>query len=192
MRPFALPLLLSAFGTAPAVALPAAPAPILTTPEAHDTLSYAQPQIARVTHVDLDLKVDFMTRTVAGTAALDILARPGAKRIVLDDNKLIIARITDAASRPLKYSVGAYDDYKGAPLTVEIGAARRIIVPIARAPRRARSAGCRHRSPRARRSPISTARANRSTIAAGSRRRTVRASAKAGQPASPYRRIWSR
>jgi aminopeptidase N len=134
MRPFALPLLLSAFGTAPAVALPAAPAPILTTPEAHDTLSYAQPQIARVTHVDLDLKVDFMTRTVAGTAALDILARPGAKRIVLDDNKLIIARITDAASRPLKYSVGAYDDYKGAPLTVEIGAARRIIVTYRSSP----------------------------------------------------------
>jgi leukotriene-A4 hydrolase len=128
MRRFALPLLLTAFGTAPAVALPAAPAPILVTPEAHDALSYARPQIARVTHVDLDLKIDFATKTVAGTAALNILARPGAKRIVLDDNKLIIARITDAAGRPLKYSVGAYDDYKGAPLMVEIGAARRIVV----------------------------------------------------------------
>ena len=134
MRPFALPLLLTTFSAAPAIALPAAPAPILTTPEAYDILSYAQPQIARVTHVDLDLKVDFATKTVAGTAALNILAKPGAKRIVLDDNKLVIARITDAAGRPLKYSVGAYDDYKGAPLTVEIGAARRIVVTYRSSP----------------------------------------------------------
>jgi len=126
--------LAGALTTAPAIARPDAPSPILTMPEAHDALSYAKPQVARVTHVDLDLKVDFAARTVAGTAALDILARPGAKEIVLDDNKLVIAKITDAAGHTLKYRVGTYDDYKGAPLTVEIGHARRIVVTYRSSP----------------------------------------------------------
>lgn len=112
----------------PILARPDAPSPILATPEAGDSLSYARPQTARVTHVDLDLTTDFTTRTMRGTAALDIVAKSGASQIVLDDNKLVISKITDAAGRPLKYSVGAHDEYKGAPLTVEIGAARRIIV----------------------------------------------------------------
>ena len=120
--------LTGALAAAPAAARPDAPSPILTTPEAHDALSYADPKVARVTHVDLDLKVDFATRTVGGTATLDILARPNAKQIILDDNKLDIAKITDAAGHPLKYKIGGYDDYKGAPLTVEVGAARRIVV----------------------------------------------------------------
>jgi aminopeptidase N len=119
---------------APALAHPDAPAPILTTPEAHDALSYAKPRIARVTHVDLDLTADFAAHVMRGTAALDILAKPGAKEIVLDDNKLVIAKITDAAGHPLKWSVGANDDYKGAPLTVQIGNARRIIVTYRSSP----------------------------------------------------------
>jgi len=119
---------------APAFARPDAPSPILTTPEAHDALSYAKPQIARVTHVDLDLTADFTTHIMRGTATLDILARPDAKEIVLDDNHLVIAKITDAAGHPLKYTVGAYDDYKGAPLTVQIGAARRIVVTYRSSP----------------------------------------------------------
>lgn len=113
---------------APAVAAPDAPSPILTTPEARDVLTYAQPEVARVVHVDLDLAVDFKTHVVSGTAALDILARPGARTIVLDDKGLQIARITDAKGRALKWLVGADDEEKGAPLTVEIGDARRIVV----------------------------------------------------------------
>ena len=109
-------------------AAPDAPSPILTTPEAKDVLSYAVPQVARVTHVDLDLTADFTTHVMRGNATLDILAKPDAREIVLDDNKLVIAGITDAAGKPLKWSVGAHDEYKGAPLTVEIGNARRIVV----------------------------------------------------------------
>ncbi len=109
-------------------AAPDTPSPILTSPEAKDVLSYAVPQVARVTHVDLDLTADFTTHVMRGKATLDILAKPDAREIVLDDNKLVIAGITDAAGKPLKWSVGAHDEYKGAPLTVEIGNARRIVV----------------------------------------------------------------
>jgi len=133
MRLFALALT-GTILAAPALARPDTPAPILTTPEAHDALSYAKPQVARVIHVDLDLTADFAAHVMRGTAALDILAKPDAKEIVLDDNGLVISKITDAAGHPLKYAVGAKDDYKGAPLTVQIGAARRIVVTYRSSP----------------------------------------------------------
>jgi len=120
--------LLALILAAPAFASPDTPSPILTSPEAKDVLTHAQPEIARVTHVDLDLTADFATHEMRGTATLTILARPDAREIVLDDKKLAIARITDTAGHPLKWSVGPADDYKGAPLTVEIGKARRIVI----------------------------------------------------------------
>lgn len=127
-------LLASALLAAPALAAPDAPSPILTTPDARDVLTYARPEIARVTHVDLDLVADFASRTMRGTATLDILARPDAREIVLDDKGLVIARITDGAGKPLKWAVGAEDPYKGAPLTVAIGKARRIVITYSSRP----------------------------------------------------------
>ncbi|MGI4878878.1 MAG: M1 family metallopeptidase [Janthinobacterium lividum] len=111
-----------------AVAAPDAPSPILTTPEAKDVLTYARPEIARVTHVDLDLTVDFASHVIHGTAALDILAAAGAKEVILDDKNLAIASITDAAGHKLAWSVGPSDPEKGAPLTVQLGAGRRIVI----------------------------------------------------------------
>ena len=136
-HPFVTPvsLLASALVASAANAGPDAPSPILTSPDAKDVLSYARPEIARVTHVDLDLTADFKAHVVRGTATLDILARPGAREIVLDDKDLVITRITDARGRALKWSVGASDDYKGAPLTIEIGAARRIVISYRSDPR---------------------------------------------------------
>lgn len=127
-------LLASALLAAPAMAAPDAPSPILTTPDARDVLTYARPEIARVTHVDLDLVADFASRTMRGTATLDILARPEAREIVLDDKGLVIARITDGAGKPLKWTVGAEDPYKGAPLTIAIGKARRIVITYSSRP----------------------------------------------------------
>jgi aminopeptidase N len=136
MRPSLAALaLISLASIAPAAdAAPDAPSPILTSPDAKDVLSYAQPEVARVTHIDLNLTADFDTHVMRGTAALDILAAPAARRIVLDDKDLVISRITDARGRPLKWSVGASDEYKGAPLTVEIGTARRIVITYRSAP----------------------------------------------------------
>ncbi|HYN45302.1 MAG TPA: aminopeptidase, partial [Allosphingosinicella sp.] len=71
-------------------------APILTGPEAHDASSFARPEIARVTHVALDLDADFEARRMAGTATLDIVAAPGAEEIILDSRGLEIERITDS------------------------------------------------------------------------------------------------
>jgi leukotriene-A4 hydrolase len=119
---------------APALAAPDRPSPVLLSPDARDVLSYARPEVARVTHLDLDLAVEFATHTVRGTAALDILARPDAREIVLDDKGLAIRGIADDRGRPLTWTVGADDPEKGAPLTVAIGTARRIVITYASRP----------------------------------------------------------
>lgn len=123
-----LPALLILAAAAPLHAAPAAVAPILTTPDAVDSETYARPQVARVTHVALDLVADFERKEMRGTATLDILAMRNAREIILDDKGLVIDSITDERGRPLRWTVGASDENKGAPLTVQIGTARRIVV----------------------------------------------------------------
>jgi aminopeptidase N len=109
------------------IAAPApAPAPILDAPDAVDAHSHARPHEARVTHVALDLKADFVANRMEGSATLDVEAAPGAKEIVLDDKGLEIGSVTNDAGRPLAYTVGASDPLLGAPLTVRLGGARRI------------------------------------------------------------------
>jgi aminopeptidase N len=109
-------------------------APILTSAEARDEFTFARPEIARVTHVALDLDLDFARKAVAGTATLDIAAQPGAGEIVLDSNGLQIARITAPDGTPLPFQVGERVEGKGEPVTVEIGTTRSIIVHYTAAP----------------------------------------------------------
>ena len=141
MRRLATPLALLLASTActtmetapvsPATATPEAMvSPILTTPEARDSETHAQPQIARVTHVALDLDLDFAAKRVGGTAELDVLAAPGAKEIVLDSKGLEITGITDGAGRKLAYEIGesVEEGGKGAPLTVTLDGATKLRV----------------------------------------------------------------
>ena len=109
-------------------------APILDAPDAVDIHSYARPLEARVTHLDLDLAVDFDAKRVGGTATLDIQAKPGAQEIVLDDKGLEIEAITDEAGQPLPYKVGAVDDNLGAPLAIRMGDKRKIVIRYKSAP----------------------------------------------------------
>ena len=108
-------------GQSPGQASEAPVAPILATPDAVDTHSFARPLEARVTHVALDLTVDFDARRISGTAKLDIDREPDAKEIVLDNNGLEIASITDGSKHPLPFKVGAKDPNLGSPLTIGLG-----------------------------------------------------------------------
>jgi len=117
-----------------AAAAPAPLAPILTTPDAHDAHSFARPEIARVTHVALDLDADFEAHLMTGTATLDIQAARGAGEIILDSEGLEIQSITDARHRPLRWVLGQSESVHGRPLVVQIGAARRIVIRYRSAP----------------------------------------------------------
>ena len=120
----------------PAPAAGAAPvAPVLATADARDPHSYARPLEARVTHVDLDLALDFAAKRIGGTAILDIDRQPGATEIVLDSKGLEIASVRDGAGQPLPYALGASDPSKGAPLTISLRpATRRIAIDYRSAP----------------------------------------------------------
>jgi hypothetical protein len=104
--------------------------PILTGADALDTMTYAQPQEARVTHVALDLALDFDAKRVGGTANLRVLADPGEDELVLDSNGLQISRITDGSGRELSYEIGEMveEGGKGAPLTIQLGGARNVSI----------------------------------------------------------------
>ncbi|CAN5545601.1 M1 family metallopeptidase [soil metagenome] len=138
-----LALLLS--GVAASAVMAATPAvqppipAILKTPEARDIHSYAQPLVARVTHIDLDLTADFAGQKMTGTAALDVAAAPGAKHVVLDSKGLLIKRVTDAKGAALPFTLGKADPILGAPLTVTLpqgngNGARRIVIHYDSAP----------------------------------------------------------
>ena len=113
----------------------AAVAPILTGPDAVDHHSYARPLEARVTHVALDLTVDFDSKRIGGTAMLDLQRRAEAKQIVLDDAGLEIDRVTDGSKKPLQWQVGTKDPILGSPLTVALQPeTNRIIIDYKSAP----------------------------------------------------------
>lgn len=102
--------------------------PILTTDDAKDPYSYAQPEVARVTHVALDLALDFEAKNVGGKATLDILAEDGAETVVLDTMGLKITSVTDNAGIDLPFEVGETKEGMGAPLTVTMGTKRQVVI----------------------------------------------------------------
>ena len=108
--------------SAPPTAGDAMVAPVLTSADAVDRLTYARPQEARVMHVALDLALDFARKRVGGTAELEVLARPGAEEVVIDTNGLEISSVTDGAGNELDYRVGRLveEEGKGAPLTIAL------------------------------------------------------------------------
>ena len=132
MRFVAAVLMSLAATGAPAVAQEESEAPlvspILTSEEAKDPWTFAEPEVARVTHVALDLSLDFDAKQVGGMATLDIEAEPGADTVVLDSQGLAIAAITDEAGNALPFAVGEAVEGKGTPVTVTTGEARRIAI----------------------------------------------------------------
>jgi aminopeptidase N len=110
-------------------------APVLTSAEARDIHSFARPEIARISHVALDLTLDFAAKRVGGTATLDVQARPGATEVILDTKGLEIQSVTGGASgRPLQWSLGEGNEILGRPLVVQLGGERRIAIRYRSAP----------------------------------------------------------
>ena len=97
-------------------------------------MTYAQPEIARVTHVALDLALDFEAKDISGTATLDILAEPGADTIILDSDGLQIEAVTDQEGNALPFEIGTHDEEMGEPVSVAMGDARQITVTYSAAP----------------------------------------------------------
>jgi aminopeptidase N len=109
-------------GGAPAVS------PVLATADAADPHSYARPLEARVTHVALDLAFDFASKSVGGTATLDIDRKASAREIVLDSDGYQVSAVTDAATgAPLAFAYGTESEALGRPLAIALAPTTRKI-----------------------------------------------------------------
>ncbi|HEV2606799.1 MAG TPA: M1 family metallopeptidase [Xanthomonadaceae bacterium] len=89
----------------------------------HDESSYAEPDVVRVTHLALDLAVDFDKKQLSGTATLDLNWHDlNAHPLVLDTRDLAISKIegndgTDTWST-LAYVLAPRDPVLGSKLTI--------------------------------------------------------------------------
>ncbi len=101
-----------------------------------DHHSYARTAGARMTHVDLDLTVDFEFRRLRGTCTLDVEGEAGD--IVLDTRDLEIQRVEvsddGAVFMEVPFELGSADPILGAPLRIERGSARKVRVAYATDP----------------------------------------------------------
>ncbi len=92
----------------------------------HDKFTYANYDQVRVTHLDLNLDVNFDEKVLEGTATLDFKrVGAGSNELVLDARDLSIKDIAvkDASDewKPAKYTLGEADAIMGSKLTIEIG-----------------------------------------------------------------------
>ncbi|MFC5441080.1 M1 family metallopeptidase [Rhodanobacter ginsenosidimutans] len=90
---------------------------------ANDPNSYAQPDQVRVTHLDLNLHIDFPHKQLDGQATLKLdWTNPQAQSLVLDTRDLKIAKIEavgrDGKTTPLKYALAPRDKVLGSKLTI--------------------------------------------------------------------------
>ena len=108
---------------------PEAAAPLALVDKTVDSHSYARPQEARVSHVDLDLTADFQAKILKGMATLTLITEANAKQVILDTRALDIESVTDAAGTPLKFTLGKGTEMMGKPLTIELPqGAQKIVV----------------------------------------------------------------
>jgi leukotriene-A4 hydrolase len=87
-----------------------------------DIHSFARPVQARVTHVALDLRADFVEKRLSGTATLTVDRQPAATELVLDTRELEILRVTDGRGAALAHALAAEDSILGRALTVTLPA----------------------------------------------------------------------
>ena len=82
--------------------------------------SCARPDQVAVEHIHLDLKVDFDSKTLSGTARLDLDRKTDAKSLRLDTNGLDVAGIKSSDETDLKFQLGEHVSSLGQTLEVEL------------------------------------------------------------------------
>ncbi len=109
IRPSVLPLVLLAACAAPA-----------STRLPMDTHSHSEPHRVRVTHVDLDLAIDFEARRLHGEVRLAIDRPDRAAPLVIDQQGLAIASVTGDDGRPRRHEVGVEARGLGSAVTIHL------------------------------------------------------------------------
>jgi len=92
-----------------------------------DYHSFANPDEVRVKHIDLDLKADFDSKTIGGTATLTVTReKPGANTLILDSRDLTVERVewlsgqNNEAATALEWRWGKPDPVLGTALEIKL------------------------------------------------------------------------
>ncbi len=86
-----------------------------------DPHSCAEPAQAAVTHLNLELEVDFTSRKLCGTATWDYVAADSASFIYFDVRNLQIEAVFNEMNGPIAYELGPNDPILGQTMKVGIG-----------------------------------------------------------------------
>src|SRR5205085_5157436 len=90
----------------------------------HDPSSYSQPEKVVITHLALELGVDFAKKVLAGSATYDLDWKdPAATTLVLDTRDLDVASVEgydNGAWTPLKYALADKDKILGSALSITL------------------------------------------------------------------------
>jgi leukotriene A-4 hydrolase/aminopeptidase len=87
-----------------------------------DYHSFANPESIKVTHLNLDLTVDFAKKVLVGTAQLDFQkVDSNATQLILDTRDLTINSVTSMGNT-LNFDLASGDSFLGAALTIDVPA----------------------------------------------------------------------
>ena len=90
--------------------------------------SYARPNEVATRHLQLDLSVDFTSKTLTGTATYELERHTEeANELWLDSDGLDIKRVTDSSGRPLAFRLGPNNDLLGSSLVITLTADTRSV-----------------------------------------------------------------
>jgi aminopeptidase N len=113
----------------------APPAAVTAPALAADVHSAARPADARVTHVALDLRVDFTRRVLSGRATVTFTRRPGVRDLWLDTRGLQVAQVLDERGQTLAFTLGPEVEHLGRALTIMLPATgERVVVEYRTSP----------------------------------------------------------
>jgi leukotriene-A4 hydrolase len=85
-----------------------------------DYHSFANPESIKVTHLNLDLTVDFAKKVLVGTAQLDFQkVDSNSTQLILDTRDLTINSVT-AMGKEVKFDLASGDSFLGAALTIDV------------------------------------------------------------------------
>jgi aminopeptidase N len=85
-----------------------------------DPHSFSEPNRVRVTHVALDLALDFGQKSARGTAELAIARNDASAPLTVDTHALAIEEVTGANGTPRVWSMGREVERLGTPLVIQL------------------------------------------------------------------------
>lgn len=85
-----------------------------------DPHSFAQPNQVRVTHVALDVALDFAAQSLGGHVDLELTRLDGDAPLVLDSLGLVIDSVVGADGQPRSFELGEEREGFGQPLSIDL------------------------------------------------------------------------